>query len=46
MKYKKSFFPWLAMIIIWNFSFPYATAFQDVLVSVFLYFIFSLFEQK
>jgi len=46
MKYKKSFFFWLALIIAWNFGFPYATAAKDVLVSVFLYFVFSLLEQK
>lgn len=46
MKYKKSFFLWLVLIIAWNFGFPYATATQDVLVSVFLYFVFSLLEQK
>ena len=46
MKNKKSFFLWLAMIIVWNFGFPYATAAQDVIVSALLYFVFSLFEQK
>ena len=46
MKYKKSFVPWLMLIIVWNFGFPHATPTQDVLVSIFLYFGVTFLDLK
>ena len=36
MKQKINWLVWLFFVILWNYGFPYATPFQDVLVAVIL----------
>ena len=33
---------WLVLLILWNYGFPQATPFQDVIVAVFLSFLFII----
>ena len=33
---------WLVLVILWNYGFPQATPFQDVIVAVFLSFLFII----
>tara|TARA_B100000941_G_scaffold266380_1_gene221627 strand:- start:97 stop:288 length:192 start_codon:yes stop_codon:yes gene_type:complete len=35
---------WLALIILWNYGFPQATPFQDVIVAVFLSILFIIIQ--
>ena len=35
---------WLLLVILWNFGFPKASPFQDVLVAVFLSILFIIIE--
>ena len=35
---------WLALVILWNYGFPQATPFQDVLVAVFLSILFIIIQ--
>ncbi len=37
---KINWFLWLVLIILWNYGFPQATPFQDVMVAVFLSILF------
>jgi Na+/H+-dicarboxylate symporter len=37
-------FIWLLLVILWNYGFPEASPFQDVLVAVFLSILFSLIQ--
>ena len=39
-------FSWLALVILWNYSFPKATPLYDVLVAVFLSILFILIKKK
>jgi hypothetical protein len=41
---KINWFIWLMLVIIWNFGFPKATPFQDVLVAVFLSILFIIIQ--
>tara|TARA_B100000282_G_C31412192_1_gene345088 strand:- start:407 stop:556 length:150 start_codon:yes stop_codon:yes gene_type:complete len=36
---------WLVLVILWNYGFPKATPFQDVLVAVLLSLIFILIKK-
>ncbi|MEC7100072.1 MAG: hypothetical protein VXW47_04655 [Pseudomonadota bacterium] len=36
MRQKINWLVWLILVILWNYGFPYATPFQDVLVAVIL----------
>ena len=36
MKQKINWLAWLVLVILWNYGFPHATPFQDVLVAVIL----------
>ena len=35
---------WLVLVILWNYGFPQATAFQDVIVAVFLSILFIIIQ--
>ena len=35
---------WLVLVILWNYGFPQATPFQDVLVAVFLSILFIIIQ--
>ena len=35
---------WLLFVILWNYGFPYASPFQDVLVAVFLSIFFIIIQ--
>ncbi len=35
---------WLVLVILWNYRFPQATPFQDVLVAVFLSILFIIIQ--
>ncbi len=35
---------WLMLVILWNYGFPQATPFQDVLVAVFLSILFIIIQ--
>ncbi|MBA1339244.1 MAG: hypothetical protein FD550_000359 [Pelagibacterales bacterium] len=37
---------WLILVILWNFGFPEATPFQDVIVAVILSLLFIIFKLK
>ena len=41
--YKKiNWIAWLALVVLWNYGFPQATPFQDVIVAVFLSILFII----
>ena len=43
--YKKiNWIVWLALVILWNYGFPQATPFQDVIVAVFLSILFIIIQ--
>ncbi len=45
MFYKKlSWAVWLILVILWNYGYPEATPFQDVLVAVILSLLFIIFN--
>ncbi len=35
---------WLVLVVLWNYAFPQATPFQDVLVAVFLSILFIIIQ--
>ena len=35
---------WLVLVILWNYGFPQATPFQDVIVAVFLSILFIIIQ--
>jgi hypothetical protein len=37
---------WLILVIVWNYGYPIATPFQDVLVAVLLSIIFILIKKR
>ncbi len=37
---------WLILVILWNYCYPYATPFQDVLVAVLLSLLFIFIKKK
>ena len=41
---KVNWFIWLSLVILWNYGFPKATPFQDVLVSVILSILFIIIK--
>ena len=41
---KNNWIIWLALIILWNYGFPQATPFQDVIVAVFLSILFIIIQ--
>ena len=41
---KLNWFSWLILVILWNFGFPEATPFQDVLVAVILSLLFIIIK--
>jgi len=41
---KVNWLVWLLLVILWNFGFPNATPFQDVLVAVFLSILFIIIQ--
>jgi hypothetical protein len=41
---KVNWIVWLLLVILWNFGFPNATPFQDVLVAVFLSILFIIIQ--
>ena len=41
---KINWFVWLAFVILWNYGFPQATPFQDVIVAVFLSILFIIIQ--
>ena len=44
--YKKiNWIVWLALVILWNYGFPQATPFQDVIVAVFLSILFIIIQE-
>tara|TARA_B100000035_G_scaffold304512_1_gene304326 strand:+ start:858 stop:1067 length:210 start_codon:yes stop_codon:yes gene_type:complete len=46
LTYKKiSWLVWLALVILWNYGFPKATPFQDVLVAVILSVFFMIIQK-
>ena len=46
LTYKKiSWLVWLALVILWNYGFPKATPFQDVLVAVILSVFFIIIQK-
>jgi hypothetical protein len=42
---KISWFAWLVLVILWNYGFPKATPFQDVLVAVILSVLFIIIQK-
>ena len=41
---KTNWFIWLSLVILWNYGFPQASPFQDVLVAVFLSILFIIIQ--
>ncbi len=41
---KINWFMWLVLVILWNYGFPQATPFQDVIVAVFLSVLFIIIQ--
>ena len=41
---KINWFIWLSLVILWNYGFPQASPFQDVLVAVFLSILFIIIQ--
>ena len=41
---KVNWFAWLILVILWNFGFPKATPFQDVIVAVILSLLFIIIK--
>tara|TARA_B110000444_G_C18707076_1_gene531845 strand:- start:502 stop:654 length:153 start_codon:yes stop_codon:yes gene_type:complete len=37
---------WVILVVIWNYGYPQATPFQDVLIAVFLSLAFILIKKK
>ena len=44
LKKKINWSIWLVLVILWNYGFPQATPFQDVLVAVFLSILFIIIQ--
>ena len=44
MTKKINWFVWLVLVILWNYGFPQATPFQDVIVAVFLSILFIIIQ--
>jgi len=42
---KINWFAWLVLVILWNYGFPKATPFQDVLVAVILSVLFIIIQK-
>ena len=42
---KINWFAWLVLVILWNYGFPKATPFQDVLVAVILSVLFIIIKK-
>jgi len=45
MKNKINWLVWLFLVILWNYGFPNATPFQDVLVAVILSVLFIIMQK-
>ena len=45
MKQKINWLAWLFLVILWNYGFPNATPFQDVLVAVILSVLFIIIQK-
>ncbi len=43
---KINWFIWLILVILWNYGFPEATPFQDVIVAIILSLVFIIFKKK
>tara|TARA_Y100000591_G_C21484181_1_gene521965 strand:- start:139 stop:327 length:189 start_codon:yes stop_codon:yes gene_type:complete len=41
---KINWLAWVALVILWNYGFPQATPFQDVIVAVFLSILFIIIQ--
>ncbi len=41
---KINWFIWFILIVLWNYGFPQATPFQDVIVAVFLSILFIIIQ--
>ena len=41
---KFNWIAWMILVILWNFGFPEATPFQDVVVAVILYLLFIIIK--
>ena len=46
MKQKINWIAWLFLVILWNYGFPNATPFQDVLVAVILSVLFIIIQKQ
>ncbi len=44
MRKKVNWIIWLVLVILWNYGFPQATPFQDVIVAVFLSILFIIIQ--
>ena len=44
MTKKVNWIIWLVLVILWNYGFPQATPFQDVIVAVFLSILFIIIQ--
>ena len=44
MSKKVNWVIWLVLVILWNYGFPQATPFQDVIVAVFLSILFIIIQ--
>ena len=43
---KLNWFFWLILVILWNYDFPEATPFQDVIVAIILSLVFIIIKKK
>ena len=43
---KINWFIWLILVILWNYGFPEATPFQDVIVAIILSFVLIILKKK
>tara|TARA_B100001559_G_C16408898_1_gene579377 strand:- start:970 stop:1119 length:150 start_codon:yes stop_codon:yes gene_type:complete len=43
---KLNWFFWLILVILWNYGFPEATPFQDVIVAIILSLVFIIIKKK
>ncbi len=43
---KINWFIWLILVILWNYGFPEATPFQDVIVAIILSLVFIILKKK
>ncbi len=41
---KLNWFVWLILVVLWNYGFPQATPFEDVIVAVILSFLFIIIQ--